>query len=101
MSDLWKGLHNHQPIQTLGYPNALDIVITKNFPIPVYLTSCCALSSDHLPLIIGATCRSSFHHPPDGPEFRCTEWTNFQTPLNDLVPFDLELHNEIAIDTYV
>jgi hypothetical protein len=48
-------------------------VITINFPIPVYVTSCFALSSDHLPGNIDATCRSSFHPPPDRPDLRLTE----------------------------
>ena len=60
-------------------PDVLDIVITK--PIPVYLTSCSALSSDHLPVLIDTKCRSSFHYPPELPDFRRTEWANFQTHL--------------------
>ena len=82
-------------------PDVLDIVITKNLPTPVYLTSCSALSSDHLPVIIDTTCRSSFHHPPDRPDFRRTEWANFQTHLEELFPFDSELHTEMTIDTCV
>ena len=73
-------------------PDVLDSVITKNLPIPAYLTSCSALSSDHQPVI--DTCRSSFHHPPDRPD-----WANFQTYLEKLVSFDPELHNEMAFDT--
>jgi hypothetical protein len=42
-------------------PDVLDIVITQNLTFPVYLTSCSALSSDHLPVIIDTACRSSFH----------------------------------------
>ena len=33
-------------------PEVLDIVITKNLQIPEYLTTCPALSSVHLPIII-------------------------------------------------
>jgi len=69
-------------------PNILYVVITKNLSIPVYLTSCPALNSDHLTVIIDTTCRSSFHHPTDRPDFRRTDWANFQTHLQDLVPFD-------------
>ena len=54
-------------------PDVLDIVITKNFQIPVYLTSCSALSSNHLPIIIDTTCRSSFNPPPDRSDFRRTD----------------------------
>jgi len=55
----------------------LHIVITKKFSFPVYLTSCLALSSDHLSVIIDTACRSFFHHPPDRLEFRRTDWENF------------------------
>ena len=34
-------------------------------------------------------------------DFRRTDWGNFQTHLEDLVTFDPELHNEMAIDTCV
>jgi hypothetical protein len=81
-------------------PDVLDIVITKNLSIPVFLTSCSALSSDHLPVLIDTTCRSSFQHPPDRPDVRRTDWANFQTHLEYLILFDPELH-EMAIDTCV
>ena len=70
--------------------------MTKNLSFPVYLTSCSALSSDHLPVLIDTSCRSSFHHPPVRPD-----WANFQTQLEELIPFDPQLHNEMAIDTCV
>jgi hypothetical protein len=41
-------------------PDVLDIVITKNLSSPVYQTSCSALSSDHIPVLIDTACRSSF-----------------------------------------
>ena len=67
----------------------------------MYLTSCSALSSDHLPVFIDISCRSSFHHSPDRTDVRWTGWANFQTHLEELIPFDPELDNEMAIDTYV
>jgi len=76
-------------------------VITKNLTSPVYLTSCSALNSDHLPVLIDTTCRSSFQHPPDRPDFRRTDWANFQTHLEDQIPFEPELHDGMAIDTCV
>jgi hypothetical protein len=79
----------------------LNIVIAKDFPFPAYLTSCSALSSDHLPVLIDTACRSSFQNPPDRPDFRCTYWANFQTHLEDQIPFDPEMHNGMAIDTCV
>jgi hypothetical protein len=55
----------------------------------------------HLPVLIDTACRSSFHHPPDRPNFRRTDWANFQTHLEDQIPLDPELHNGMAIDTSV
>ena len=82
LSDLWTGLPNHQPIQPLDYSIYVpEIVITKNFSFPVYLTSCSAWSSDHLPVLIDTACRQSFHHQPDRPDFRRSDWANFQTQL--------------------
>jgi endonuclease/exonuclease/phosphatase family metal-dependent hydrolase len=82
-------------------PDVLDIMLTQNLSFPLYLTSCSALSSDHLPVLIETACRSSFHHPPDRPDFRRTDWANFQIHLEDQIPFDPELHNGMAIDTCV
>jgi len=82
-------------------PDVLDIAIVKDLPFLVYLTSCSALSSDHLPVLIDTACHSSFQHPPDRPDFRRTEWANFQTHLEDQIPLDPELHNGMAIDSLV
>jgi hypothetical protein len=79
----------------------LYMAVTKDLPFPVYPTSCSALSSDHLPVLIDTACRSSFHHPPDRPNFRRTDWANFQTHLEEQIPFDQELHNGMTIDTCV
>ena len=59
-------------------PDVLDIVITRDLPSSVYLTSCYALSSDHLPVLIETMCRSSFQHPPNRPDVRRTDWAKFQ-----------------------
>jgi len=67
----------------------------------VYLTSGSALSSDHIPVLIDTICRSFFQHPPDRPDFRRTDWANFQTHLENQIPFDPELYNGMAIDTCV
>jgi hypothetical protein len=88
------------PYNASASPNFLDIVITRNLTSPVYLTSCCALSSDHLPVLIDTTCRSSFL-PPHRPDFRRTDWANFQTHLEDQIPSDPELHSGMAIDACV
>jgi hypothetical protein len=89
------------PYNPLVTPDILDIVMTKNLTSPVYLTTCSALSSDHLPVLIDITCVSSFHNPPDRPDFRRTNWANFQTHLEDQVPFNPEMHDGMAIDTCI
>jgi hypothetical protein len=82
-------------------PNVVDIAVTKDQQFPWYLTSCSALSSDHLPVLIDTACRSSFPHASDRPNFRRTDWANFQTHLEDQIPFDPQFHNGMAIDTCV
>jgi len=88
------------PFNPLVTPDVLDIVMTKNLSFPVYLTSCSALSSDHLPVLVDTAYRLSFLNPPDRPDLRRTDWASFQTQLEELIPFDSELH-EMAIDTCV
>jgi hypothetical protein len=89
------------PYNTSPIPVVLDIVITRDIPSSVHLASCSALSSDHLPVLIDTTCRSSFQHPPDRPDFRRTDWVNFQTRLEKEIPLNSELHTGMAIDTCV
>ena len=101
LSDLWTALPNHNPYTPSFTPVILDIAITKKLSIPVYLTSCSALSSGHLPVLIDSSCRLSFQHPPDGPDLRRTDWTNFQTLLEEVIPFDPELRIEMAIESCV
>ena len=81
------------PFNTPSTPVVLDIVIAKDIPFPVYLTSSSALSSDHLPAPIDTARRSSFQNPPDRRDFRRTDWAKFQTHLEDQILFDPELHN--------
>jgi hypothetical protein len=82
-------------------PDIFDIVLTKNLTFPVHLTSCSTLSSDHLPVLIDTACRSTFLHPPDRLDFRRTACANFQTYLEDQIPFETELANGTAIGTFV
>jgi hypothetical protein len=58
--------------------DVLDIILTKDVPSPVHMTSCSALSSDYLSFINDTIFRSSFLHPPYHPNFRCTYWANLQ-----------------------
>jgi len=78
----------------------MDIVI-ENLPFTVYLNSCSALSSDHLPVLTDTACRSSFQHAADRPDFRRTDNTNFQTNLKGQIQFDPGLHNGMEIDRCV
>jgi hypothetical protein len=65
------------PYNPSATPDALDIVITRDLPSWVHLTSCSALRPDHFPVLIDIMCRSSFKHPPDRSDFRRTDWANF------------------------
>ena len=78
-------------------PDLGKIVITKNLSFPANLTSCSALSSEILQVFIGIAFRSSFQSPPDCPDLKCTDWSNFHSHKEDLIPFAPELHNEMAI----
>ena len=95
---VWLTTNPYNPSAT---SDVLDIAVTKGVPVQVYLTSCVALSSTHLPVLIDTACRPSFSHPPDRPNFRRTDWANFQTYLDDHNPFDAELQNWMAIDTCI
>jgi len=95
------GTTSTDPCNLSATPHVLDIVITKDLSFPVCLTSCSALSSDHLPVLIETSCRSSFQHPPDCTDFWRTDWSNFQTHLEDQIPFDPKLISGMAKDTCV
>jgi hypothetical protein len=82
-------------------PDVLDIALTKNLRTPVHLIACSALSSDHLPVLIDTTCRSSFVNPPDSPDFKRTEWPRFQACLDNVIPFNTQTTDEAGIDTCV
>ena len=58
------------PYNNSATADVLDIVITRDLPSSLYLTSCSALSSDHLLVLIDTMCRSSFQHPLTGPNSR-------------------------------
>jgi hypothetical protein len=50
------------PYQQNANPDVLDIVLVKDFVLPVHLTVCPALSSDHLPVLIDTMCRTSYRN---------------------------------------
>jgi hypothetical protein len=79
-------------------PDVLDIVVVKDFVLPVYLTVCSALSSDHLPILKDTTCRSSFQNLLDRPDFTRMDWAAFQACLVDRLPGNPVIKDERAID---
>ena len=83
------------PYNPSATPDVLDIILTKELPSLMYLTSY------HLQVIIDIMCRSSFLDPPDRPDFSRTYWTNFQARLEDEIPINPELKNGVAINTCV
>jgi hypothetical protein len=82
-------------------PDVLDIVVVKDFVLQVYLTVCSALSSDHLPILIDTTCRSSFQNLLDRPDFTRMDWAAFQACLNDRLPRNPVVNDEAEIDKCV
>jgi len=82
-------------------PDVLDITITKDLVSPVFLNTCSTLSSDHVPVLIDARCRSSFLSPPVCPDLRRTDWSKFQACLEAELPSNPDLPNEMAIDACV
>ena len=48
------------PFNPSATPDVLDIAITKDLVSQVYLTTCSALSSDHLPILIDTQCHLPF-----------------------------------------
>jgi hypothetical protein len=85
----------HNPSAT---PDVLEIVITKDLVTPVYLTTCSAMSWDHLPILIDARSGSSFLNIPD---LRRTDWSMFYACLEAGLPPNPDLPNEMAIDACV
>jgi hypothetical protein len=89
------------PYNPSATPDFLDILITRDLTFPVHLTTCSALSSDHLPVLIDKQCPSSFLSPPEGQDFRKTDWSKFQACLEARMPTSPDIPNEGAIDACV
>jgi hypothetical protein len=81
--------------------DVLDIVVVKDFGLPVRLTVGSALRSDHLPILIDTTGRSSFQNLPDRPDFTRMNWAAFQACLDDRLQGNSEVKDEEAIDKCV
>jgi hypothetical protein len=89
------------PYNPCATPDVLDIAVTKNVRTPVHLTACSALSSDHLPILIDTTCRSSFLNPTDRLDFKRTYWSMFQASQENVIPFNTETADLAGIDACV
>jgi hypothetical protein len=79
-------------------PEVLDIDVVKDFVLPVHLTVCAALSSDHLHILTDSSWRSSFHNLPHRPDFTRMEWAEFQACLEHRRPGNPAVVDEEAID---
>jgi hypothetical protein len=86
------------PYNSNATPDVLDVVVVKDLVLPVHLTVCHALSSDHLPVLIDTICRASFHDPLDRPDFTRTDWATFQARLEARLPGNPAVHDEEEID---
>jgi hypothetical protein len=86
------------PYNPSATPDVLDIVITRDLVFPVHLTTCSALISDHLPVLIDTQRRSSFLSPPDRQNFRKTDWSKFPACLEAGILPNPDVPNNGAID---
>ena len=80
--------------------DVLDIVV-KDFVLPVTLTVCHALSSDHLPLLVNTPCRSSFQVPPALPNLKRVDWAHFQDHLAAGIPGEIRIEIMQDIDASI
>jgi hypothetical protein len=89
------------PYQQNTKPDVLDIVVAKDFVLPAYLTVCPALSSDHLPVLIDTTCRTSFQRLLNRPDFKRVDWEAYQACLEDRLPGNPVINEDESIDKCV
>jgi hypothetical protein len=66
--------------------DVLDIVVIKDFVLPVHLTVCSALSSDHPLAPDDITCPPSFQNLLDLPDLTRMNWASFWACLEDRLP---------------
>jgi hypothetical protein len=89
------------PYQQTAKPDVLDIVLVKDFVLPLHLTVCPALSSDDLLVLIDTTCRTSFRNLLDRPDFKRMDLVAYQACLEDRFPGNPSVNDEQAIDSCV
>ena len=73
------------PSCSTAMPDVLDIEVVKGFILPVNLTECSGLSSDHFPVKIDLRSRSSFPSLPDRVWLKLVDWTHLQDHLSHRV----------------
>jgi len=100
-SDLWTGYPNHQPIKLLRYSRNLGDRDNQEPLISGVFDSVLCIKLGPPSILNDTACPSSFHHPPVLLDLRRTDWAKFQTHLEELLPYDPELHVEMAIDSCV
>jgi hypothetical protein len=86
---------------TMLPPDVLDVLVVKGFVLTVCLTASSALSSDHLPILINITCRSSFQNLLDCRDVTRKDWAAFQACLDDRLPGNTVVNDVEAIDKCV
>jgi hypothetical protein len=85
------------PYQQNTNPDVLDIVVVKDFVLPVYLTVCPALCSYHLPVLIDTTRRTSFQRLLDRSDFKRVDWAAYQACLEDRLSGKPVINDEESI----
>jgi hypothetical protein len=88
------------PCQPNATSDVLDIVVVDDFVLPLHLTVCSALSTDHQPVLIDTTCLTSSPNPLSRPDFTRTDWAAFQACLEDRLLGNRDV-NEETIDRCV
>ena len=88
------------PYNHFATPDVLDIAVAKDLVFPVYLTTCSALSSDHLPIPVDTQCRSSFLSLTEHPDLR-TDLSKYQACLEAGLPSNPGIPNEVVFDACV
>jgi hypothetical protein len=78
--------------------DVLDIVVVRDFVLPVHLTVCAVLSSDHMRILIDTSGRLSFHKLSDLPHFTRIDWAAPQACLEHRLPGNPVVVDEGAID---
>jgi hypothetical protein len=80
--------------------DVVDIAV-KDFVVAVHPSACSALSSNHLPILIDTSCRSSFHNLPDRTDFTRMDCAAFQASLQDRLSGSPVVVDDEAIDKCV